>query len=90
MNRKHDPLAKFLISKHKDPYLFPALDIQITTAKYWIKNKEHLNFKNIMQNSSSNFSLKRKTDKLQEEARELKKQIRHILSNFTKYTPNQF
>lgn len=41
--RKYDQKTMFLISKSKNPNLFPQLNIPSSTAMYWINNEIHLN-----------------------------------------------
>lgn len=75
----YDQKTIYLVSKTKNPKLFPRLKIPRSTAIYWIRNKKHLNLK-IHENESSSESVALRTqlEDLRCEIRELKNELKTI------------
>jgi putative transposase len=93
MSNKYDIRVKYLISKTKNPKLFPELQIPVSTAKYWIKQRIHLTLSHSLEKSKSTQLLKLKKENLnlRKENKNLRiklriiKQIQRIL-NFSPTT----
>lgn len=66
---RYEDRVKYLVSKSRNPKLFPGLKIPRTTANYWIKNKVHLKIRpKEWDNRQSEVELLRsKVQKLREE-----------------------
>lgn len=75
-HRKYSEHIKESISKSKNPYLFPELNIPVSTAKYWIKTKQHLG-RTATQESKHTIT-KKEFKRIKEENRELKRRIQLI------------
>ena len=75
--KRYSDQVKYLISKTRNPDLFPNLEIPRNTAKYWIKEEFHkkLPFKPKDARKSELDLLRQKVSKLKEENRNLKSQI---------------
>lgn len=79
---KYDQKTIYLVSKTKNPNLFPELNIPRSTAKYWIRSKQHLKFKIQKEVVSSRDNvLKSENKELKDEKRRLKKEL-HIIKSY--------
>jgi len=75
--KRYEDRVKYLVSKTKNPDLFPELSIPRTTANYWIKNKVHKSIKpkDWDARQKDYDILKRRVDQLSEENRNLKSEL---------------
>ncbi|MBK24683.1 MAG: hypothetical protein CME70_11865 [Halobacteriovorax sp.] len=85
--KKYDEKTKVLISKSKNPYLLPELNIPVSTAKGWIKKRLHLKLKYqpIDQETMKVTILRKENAQLKDEIRELKRRI-ELLNSVQKAT----
>ena len=75
--KRYDERTKILISKSKNPYLFPELNIPVSTAKEWIKKRLHLKLKYqpIDRETLKVTLLRKENELLKDEIRELNRRV---------------
>jgi transposase InsO family protein len=76
---KYDQKIIYLVSKTRNPNLFPELKIPKSSAKYWIRNKQHLKLKP-QKNAESldTMALKSKINCLKKEKRKQMNELRTL------------
>jgi hypothetical protein len=75
--KRYNERAKILVSKSKKPYLFPELNIPVSTAKEWIRKRLHLKLKYqpIDQETLKVTLLRKENALLKDEIRELNRRV---------------
>ncbi len=80
---KYDQNTIFMVSKTRNPKLFPELRIPRSTANYWIRKRLHLKIKiQINKNSPKDELQKAINKKLRFEMKKTKQELQTINYNF--------